>query len=130
VRGKVLETGRLWSSVDIHDPEVPDQITLGFEESGELSNISAHLYESRDSWDGDWDYEEMDAIDEEYLGYFTEVERFISGSLGPAHYRGNRDTEHFEDVTLGAADEVACWNYPEARIQLEFGHEDKNCHSV
>jgi hypothetical protein len=125
VKGKVAETTGAWSMVDMDDSDVPGRVALLFHPNGTLSGISVHLFESRDFWDGDYDYEDMEAIDEEYFGHFMVVERFVTDLLGPPSFRGDWETEGIEEAMLGPADEVAYWDHPEARIQLEYSHEDK-----
>jgi hypothetical protein len=101
------------------------EIALYFEEDRGLSVIHVSLFVSRDFWDGDWEYEEMDTVEAEYLRRFTETERFFTYLLGPPDFRGDAQTEGTETAILGAPGQFACWNLPEAWIQLQFSHEDK-----
>lgn len=115
-----------WESLRIALPEPVgiDRIYLNFEHH-RLVTMNVSLFESRDFWEPDWEIEEMEEIDEAYFGYFVEAERHLSELLGPPAFRGDSETKGMDEARISTGEEVAYWIDGDTRIQLEFGHEDK-----
>ena len=124
-RGTVGTIEHTSKAMTLKCPGVEECLYVHFDDAGRLVVISATIHESRDFWEGDWDYEEMEAARDEARLQFEQAEREMTSSIGSPDFRGNSHSEDVGPLILGYADDVAIWQRDGCRIQLQFGQEDK-----
>jgi hypothetical protein len=81
------------------------------------------LEESRDFWDDDWDYEEMDEIFDGLVLKWEKLVSEITSAWGPPLQAGSADEVDFPWSVLG--DRIAVWSRDDRFAYVAVRHEDK-----
>lgn len=95
---------------------------LQFDDRGGLNRIEIYLHVSQSFW-GDAPGEEILRIEEEYKAQYNRLKEAYSWVLGPPAFSGAWGTDGYPEDE--AAAQITYWDHPEARVQLEYDHPDK-----
>ena len=82
-----------------------------------------HLKASRDFYDADWTYEEMQAIEAEFARDFRIVAAEVEAAWGPPEYIGHRDRSPFPEFYT--AEDLCYWRRGNLLAMIWWEHQDK-----
>lgn len=99
------------------------EIDLDFDNDEKLERIEIYLYVSRDFWNADWTYEEMERIHDEFEGHYDRLVEQYSSILGPPDFSSDWGVDGYPEYQ--GTGNLVYWNNPAGRIQVEFDHQDK-----
>lgn len=100
------------------------QIVLLLSDRGTLERIKVDLHVSRSFWDKDEYYttEDVERIDREYYGYYTQLVACCAAVLDPPAFSGSYDDPGYPESETVAS--LTYWDHPEGRLQVEYDQPD------
>jgi hypothetical protein len=85
---------------------------------------NAHfLKASRDFWDSDWTYEQVEAIEAEFASELRSVAAKIEKAWGKPDFIGHRDNSEFPDFYT--VEELGYWRKGDILAMVWWEHQDK-----
>lgn len=99
------------------------KLNLLFDDSERLERVEVDLHISRDFWDDNYIFEEMENIWTEFTDHYNRLVERCSSMLGPPNFSGNWGMEGYPEGQ--SASDVTYWDHPKGRMQIELDHPDK-----
>lgn len=81
------------------------------------------LETSREFWDGEWTYEEQDAIRDDFRANWNRIAARIAEKWGEPAYQGQTERSPFPGVPAGH--EIAYWLRDDCLLGVFWDHQDK-----